>query len=536
MSISGQKRAPQKQHSKVRQLELLLDLAATISQAKGPHEIYRAAVQGLGYFLSVDRAAVQIFDPDGVLRFKASVGLSEEYRAAVEGCTPWRRGAVEARPIVVSDVLQDARFSTDLEVLTKEGIRAIALIPLMANGGLIGKFVLYYNAPHEFHTDEIRVSQAIATHVARAWARQRFENALRDTEQQLVSIYNTVEDVIFHLAVEPDGHFRILSINAAFLRVTGLSQEEVVGKTVNEVIPEPSLAMVLGKFHQAIEEKTIVRWEETFEYPNGRLSGEVRVAPVFDDTAACTHLVGSVHDITEAKRAHEIEERLATDLATSRNEIRALAASLMRAQEDERRRVSRELHDHICHQLGSLAREISKLTAGTLPSENQRAKLEEIRARVVKTSQETQHIAHQMHSSMLDDLGLVASLKDLCRQFSGNNPDIAVDFEASDLKASMPGEVASCLYRITEEGLQNIAKHSRAKSVSVRIDFKKRAVVLTIEDDGAGFNPKSVKGRGLGLISMEERALSVEGRLTVTSQPDHGTRITLKLPLQVRNS
>ena len=137
---------------------------------------------------------------------------------------------------------------------------------------------------------------------------------------------------------------------------------------------------------------------------------------------------------------------------------------------------------------------------------------------------------------MLDDLGLVASLKDLCRQFSGNNPDIAVDFEASDLKASMPGEVASCLYRITEEGLQNIAKHSRAKSVSVRIDFKKRAVVLTIEDDGAGFNPKSVKGRGLGLISMEERALSVEGRLTVTSQPDHGTRITLKLPLQVRNS
>src|SRR5689334_15645667 len=150
MSISGQKRAPLEQHSVARERELLLDLAAAISQAKEPHEVYRAAVQGLVHFLSVDRAAVEIFDPDDVLRFKESVGLSGEYRAAVEGCTPWRRDAVEAQPIVVSDVLQEASLSADLQVFAKEGIRAIAFIPLKANGGLIGKFVLYYNAPHEF--------------------------------------------------------------------------------------------------------------------------------------------------------------------------------------------------------------------------------------------------------------------------------------------------------------------------------------------------------------------------------------------------
>jgi len=367
--------------------------------------------------------------------------------------------------------------------------------------------------------------------------RKRAEDALRKSQQQVVSIYNTVEDIIFHLATEPEGQFRFVSVNAAFLRVTGLSQEKVVGKTVNEVIPEPSLTMVLGKYRQAIEKHTVVHWEETSDYPAGQLIGEVRVVPVFDNTGTCTHLVGSVHDITEVKRSQEIENRLRSDLGHSRDEIRALAASLMRAQEDERRRVSRELHDHICHQLGSLDREISKLAAGPLPSKNVRAKLEEIRERVVKTSKETQHIAHQMHTAILDDLGLVASLKDLCSQFSEQYPDIAVDFENSGLPAAIPDELVFCLFRVAEESLQNITKHSGAKNVSVCLRFKKRAVVLAIQDDGAGFDAKAVKGRGkIGLVSMEERARSVKGKLKITAQPGHGTQIALEAPLPVGNS
>ena len=129
--------------------------------------------------------------------------------------------------------------------------------------------------------------------------------ASRESEQQLVSIYDTVRDVIFHVAVEPDGRFRFVSANAAFLNVTGLSREMVVGKTVNEVIPEPSLTMVLGKYRQAIEEKTAVLWEETSDYPSGRLTGAVSIVPVFNEKGTCTHLVGSVHDITERKRAQQ---------------------------------------------------------------------------------------------------------------------------------------------------------------------------------------------------------------------------------------
>jgi signal transduction histidine kinase len=141
-----------------------------------------------------------------------------------------------------------------------------------------------------------------------------------------------------------------------------------------------------------------------------------------------------------------------------------------------------------------------------------------------------------MRTAILDDLGLVASLKDLCSQFSERHPDIALDFEDSGPRTSIPSEVASCLYRVAEEGLQNIAKHSRAKGVSVRLDSRKRAIVLTIQDDGAGFDPKAVKdGCGLGLISMLERARSVKGSLAITAQLGHGTQISLEAPLPVSN-
>jgi CheY-like chemotaxis protein len=140
-----------------------------------------------------------------------------------------------------------------------------------------------------------------------------------------------------------------------------------------------------------------------------------------------------------------------------------------------------------------------------------------------------------MHTSVLDDLGLAASLKDLCSQFAEQYPDIALDFEKRDLPASMPREVSTCLYRVAEESLQNISKHSRAKSISVRLGSNQGAVLLTIRDDGAGFDATTVKGRGgLGLISMKERAHSVDGTLTITGQLGHGTQIALEVPLHVQ--
>jgi PAS domain S-box-containing protein len=132
--------------------------------------------------------------------------------------------------------------------------------------------------------------------------RKQAEDALRESERQVSLIYDTVGDVIFNLKVEKDGNYRFISVNQCFLTTTGLQAGQIVGKRVQEVVPEPSLSLVLGKYAEAIRKKQIERWEEVSEYPTGRLIGEVSIAPVFDKTGNCVSLVGSVHDITERKR------------------------------------------------------------------------------------------------------------------------------------------------------------------------------------------------------------------------------------------
>jgi PAS domain S-box-containing protein len=192
----------------------------------------------------------------------------------------------------------------DLEGYLDAGIHAVQTTPLVSrSGALLGMCSTHWREPHELSERELRSLDILARLAADVIERVRAEQALRESQQRLAWMYDTVRDVIFNLAVEPDGQFRFVSVNTAFLRVTGLSREAVVGRTVREVIPEPSLTMVVGKYRQAIETNTTVLWEETSDYPTGRLTGEVSVTPVLDNTGECTRLVGSVHDITERKRA-----------------------------------------------------------------------------------------------------------------------------------------------------------------------------------------------------------------------------------------
>ncbi len=136
--------------------------------------------------------------------------------------------------------------------------------------------------------------------------RKRAEMALREKERQISLIYDTVGDVIFNLKVERDGNYCFTSVNQRFLATTGLPAEQIIGKRVQEVIPEPSLTLVLAKYAEAIRTRKLVRWEETTDYPTGRVVGDVSIDPVLDEAGDCIALVGSVHDITERKRAEEL--------------------------------------------------------------------------------------------------------------------------------------------------------------------------------------------------------------------------------------
>ena len=196
--------------------------------------------------------------------------------------------------------------------------------------------------------------------------------------------------------------------------------------------------------------------------------------------------VAFVADITQRRQL----ERAAQAHA---EQVQALAARLLTAQEEERRRVSRELHDQICQQLASLAIDISGLAADPPEPKRAQAVLKELQTRVIQASEATRHIAYELHPSVLDDLGLVASLRALCKKFS-EHEGVSVHLHSGELPSEIPREAASCLYRVVQESLQNIARHSGAKKASVSISMKKNAVALSITDDGSGFELDEARG------------------------------------------
>jgi PAS domain S-box-containing protein len=133
----------------------------------------------------------------------------------------------------------------------------------------------------------------------------KYTDELELNEKHLSLIYDTVSDAVFLLAVEPDDRFRFVSVNRAFLDITGLSREQVVGKRIEDVLPETAHALVINKYKEAINENKTVFWEQVFTYPTGERVGAVTVTPVWNAGGVCTHLVGTVHDLTERKQAKE---------------------------------------------------------------------------------------------------------------------------------------------------------------------------------------------------------------------------------------
>jgi len=181
--ISGEKRAAAELHQKFEELQAIYRMAEAVTRAGALDEIYAVALDELQRTVHADRAAVLLYDDDSVMRFKAWRGLSDEYRRAVEGHSPWLPTDPDPQPVLVPDVEADEHFVELLPVFRREGIGAVGFIPLVASGRLLGKFMIYFDTPRGVASSELRLAQAIASHIAFAITRKRDEEALRESEQ-----------------------------------------------------------------------------------------------------------------------------------------------------------------------------------------------------------------------------------------------------------------------------------------------------------------------------------------------------------------
>ncbi len=246
-----------------------------------------------------------------------------------------------------------------------------------------------------------------------------------------------------------------------------------------------------------------------------------------DSHGRVVQLHGTVQDITERKAAEE--------------ELRYMSGRLIAAHEEERTRIARELHDDLSQRMALLQVCVEQLQQGTTElSISSRQKLHNIAEIADEASSDIHDLSHRLHPSKLDVLGLVPSLTGLCRELSESH-HLEVQFVHDCIPNEIPKDVTLCLFRIAQEALRNVVKHSGATEVNVELSGLGDRMELRVSDSGVGFDPEFEKGKGgLGLLSMSERLRLIGGDLTVESAPSRGTRIRVRAPLpttgaQVRN-
>ena len=248
-------------------------------------------------------------------------------------------------------------------------------------------------------------------------------------------------------------------------------------------------------------------------------------------------LVGEIEERMETEqslRASESSLKVSQEeLRQSREELRALAGLLLTAQEEERRRIARDLHDDVNQRLAMLAmdlRRIEKGEAGDLADIG--GMVRSITGRLTAVSDDVRQMAYRFHPSILDDLGLMKAVRRLVDDFSASTGVEAV-YVHHDSLSPIPTDLATCVYRIAQESLNNVARHAKATEVEVELICDEGMITLSVRDNGVGFDAVNAsQGRGrLGLLSMKERVRRVRGTLNVSSSPGGGTHIDVGVPL-----
>jgi signal transduction histidine kinase len=220
-----------------------------------------------------------------------------------------------------------------------------------------------------------------------------------------------------------------------------------------------------------------------------------------------------------------------TDQKLAREALEKVSGQLIDAQEKERRRLARELHDDVCQRLAMLSLKIEKVSKGWGRGQLSVAdQLEQIWQQCSNLTGDVQALSHELHPSILDNLGLATAVKSFCREVAEQN-GVVVEFAGRNIPDSVPREVSLSLFRVVQEAVRNAIKYSGEKHFEVRLQGASGYLELEVNDEGGGFDAATTNGGGLGLVSMAERIHQVNGTFTVDSQPNAGTRIRARVPV-----
>jgi PAS domain S-box-containing protein len=350
--------------------------------------------------------------------------------------------------------------------------------------------------------------------------RKQAGDKLREGEERFRLVANTAPVMIWM----SDTDKLCTYFNTPWLDFTGKPVESELGNGWAEGVHPEDYKTCLETYIKAFDH----REKFTMEYRLRRCDQVYRWVldigvPRFNLDRSFAGYIGSCLDVTERKLAEEA--------------LSSVSRRLIEAQEEERAHLARELHDDLSQRMALLEVSLDqfKQEVSGVPS-RARQQLHAIAEVAREVSSNIHGLSHQLHPSKLDTLGLEASLMGLCREFTGQH-NLQVQFVHNDIPRHIPKNVTLCLFRIAQEALRNVVKHSGALEAKVELSSDGDQIDLCISDSGAGFSPDSAKGiSGLGIVSMRERLRLVDGHLSIESEPWHETQIRVRVPLPTINA
>jgi PAS domain S-box-containing protein len=366
---------------------------------------------------------------------------------------------------------------------------------------------------HAFFDSDGRMLRVIGM-VADVTERKRAEEGIRESEKQFRTIVETTNEGVWLL----DSELHTSYVNRQMAEMLGYEPGQIVGRSVFDFYFAEDVEhkkQVLSRRQQGLSDQCE---ERLLRKDGNELWVRMAATPVFKDNGEFGGALAMMADITERKRA---EKALAD-----------MSRKLIQAQEQERARIGRELHDDINQRLAMLALELEQLQ-DNYPEV--RSRVQELRKETAEISNDVQALSHELHSSKLEYLGVVAGMKSWCKEFS-ERQSMEIDFK-TEVSSTLPLEVGLSLFRVIQEALHNAQKHSGVKRIELQLREDSGEIHLVVSDLGRGFDLETaMQGRGLGLTSMGERVRLMNGTISIESKPMCGTTIHVRVPLESKHA
>jgi PAS domain S-box-containing protein len=418
--------------------------------------------------------------------------------------------------VVVADI-EACEFmagTPDQQEYRRSGIRAVQSTPLRSRTGRpLGMLSTHWRTPHTPTEDDFRFFDVLARQAADLIERTLAEEALRESDERFRLIANTAPVMIWMSGTDNE----ITYLNQTWLDYAGPSSDAAVENLRATVLHPDEAERCREVYEKAFEQREPFQLEHRLRRHDGDYRWVVTAGvPRYNADGSFVGYIGTSVDITERKLA---EAALASQ-------------KLIEAHEEEKTRIARELHDDISQRITLLGMHLGILKQG-LPASATDLKQEigEMYRQIGDLASDVQALSHGLHPARLELLGLKAAVAGFCKEWS-NRHGVTIDVHFENIPKALPQEISLCLYRVLQEALQNVVKHSVSRRAHVSLSGQINTISVTVTDLGPGFDPhEAMKGPGLGLTSMKERLKVVGGQLSIHSQREHGTTIHAVAPL-----